>query len=109
MNILLRAWLLAAIPAACLGDEPRTIKVDVTVRADSLGLAPAGDPPTFSALRISRVVDPATGEPYDRSNDVLGCDPADLRRTFRLESPEVLLGEPILVDFRIELDGPGRW
>jgi hypothetical protein len=31
------------------------------------------------------------------------------RRTFRLESSEVLLGEPILVEFRVEMEGPGVW
>jgi hypothetical protein len=32
-----------------------------------------------------------------------------LRRTFRLEKKEYLLGEPLLVEFRIALDGPGQW
>lgn len=101
--------LFAAISPACLGDEPKTVQVDVTVQADFVRLAPAGDPPTISALRIPRVVDPETGKPYDRSNSVLRCDPARLRRTFRLETSDVLLGEPVLVEFRIELDGPGQW
>src|SRR4051812_5839607 len=100
---------LVATPMVCLGDEPKTLKVDVSFQYDDMGLAPVGDPPTFSALTIPRVVDPKTGQPYDRSTDVLGCDPARLRRTFRLEASEVLLGEPVLVEFRIQLDGPGRW
>ena len=36
-------------------------------------------------------------------------DPVKARRTFRLESSDVLLGEPVLVEFRVELDGPGVW
>ena len=103
------AMLIAAIPLACLGDDPKTVKVDVIVLVDHIKLAPAGDPPTFSALRVDRVVNPATGKPYDISNKELGCDPADLRRTFRLNAAEVLLGEPVLVEFRVELAGPGEW
>lgn len=104
-----RLLLLIAAPWACRGDEPRALKVDVNIRYDHVELAPVGVPPTFAALTIPRVVDPKTGKPYDRSIEVLGIDPANLRRVFRLESAEVLLGEPVLVEFRIEIDGPGRW
>ncbi|HEX8200802.1 MAG TPA: hypothetical protein VF590_09960, partial [Isosphaeraceae bacterium] len=109
MRTFRSALLIAAIPLPCLGAEPTAIRVEVTSQTDFIRLAPAGDPPTFSVLRIPRVIDPETGRPYDRSNRVLNCDPARLRRMFRLETSEVLLGEPVLIEFRIELDGPGRW
>jgi len=64
---------------------------------------------TRSALRILRAVDPETGKPYEKGNEVFNCTLADLRRTFRLEKKEFLLGEPLLVEFQIELDGPGEW
>ncbi len=109
MKPLLWALLFAMIPPVGLGDDPRRITVRVVEQPDFVKLAPAGDPPTSSAARITRVVDPATGKAYDPSNKELGCDPNRLRRTFRLEAPRVLLGEPILVEFRTELDGPGIW
>lgn len=41
----------------------------------------------------------------------LGADrpSIDMRRGFHLERREILLGEPLLVEFRIEIDGPGVW
>jgi hypothetical protein len=105
----LLALLIATTSLVNLSDEPHIVKVDVTIQGDYVALAPTGTPPTFSALAISRVVDPETRRPYDRSNESLGCDPSQLRRTFRLEASNVLLGEPILIEFRVELNGPGRW
>ena len=109
MNPFLPVLLLAAISLLGQDGEPRKIPLDLTFESDHVQAPPAGDPPTFSAAPVSRVLDPASGKPYDRSNEGLGCDPAGLRRTFRLESADVLLGEPILVEFRIEMDGEGRW
>jgi hypothetical protein len=43
--------LILASPSVCLGDEPKAIKVDVTLRFDHVGLAPVGDPPIFSMRR----------------------------------------------------------
>ena len=101
--------LIVASVSACLGGEPEVIKVDVALKREHVALPRSGDPPTLSTVMISRVIDPKTGRPYDRSNSVLGVDLGHLRRTFRLEASEALLGEPVLVEFRIELDGPGRW
>jgi hypothetical protein len=70
---------------------------------------PDGDATTLSAFRILRAVDPETNKRFDTSNDVFGCNPADLHRTFRIQKTEFLLAEPILVDFSIRLDGPGEW
>lgn len=96
--------------------RPKPVSVDVHIRTEWLLLPPSLAGPdsnvpvvTRSALRTLRAVDPNTAKPYDDSNDIFGCNPADLRRTFRLEKKEFLLGEPILVDFRIELHGPGCW
>ena len=90
-------------------DQAQVVKVETWERRDYFPLRPAGEPPTFSALPIARVLDPSTHEPLDRSNASLGCNPADVRKTFRLESANILLGEPILVEFRTELNGPGTW
>jgi len=54
-------------------------------------------------------LDPKTWEPYDDSQNVFPCDLRDLRRTFHIEKNEFLLGEPILVEFRIKLEGQGTW
>ncbi len=96
------------------GAKPEQVQVDVHTRAEWLVLpAPADSCPgrvkAMSALRILRAVDPVTHKAYDESNDALGCDPENLRRAFLLEKTEFLLGEPILIEFRIELDGPGEW
>ncbi|MBN1420413.1 MAG: hypothetical protein JXP34_16670 [Planctomycetes bacterium] len=92
--------------------EPVTVPVHV--RTEWVEIPATADDPeakapvlTRSALRILRAVDPATGKPYDASKDVFGCDPRKLRRSFRLEKRHVILGEPILVEFRIELEGSG--
>jgi hypothetical protein len=61
-----------------------------------------------SALRIRRALDPA-GRPYDASLTALGCQPADLRRSFQLPKNDYLLGEPLIVEMRISLEGPGIW
>jgi len=61
---------------------------------------------TRSVLRIDAALRPGTDDPYPVD---LGIDPADLRRSFRLPQRELLVGEPLLVEFRIELDGPGTW
>lgn len=81
--------------------------LDLHTKAKWRLLSPAAG--TRSALRILRAANPQTKNPYDNSTNVFGCNPADLRRTFHLEKNELLLGEPILVEFRVELHGPGQW
>jgi hypothetical protein len=90
---------------------PEEILVDLHIRAEWLPLSPSSDTPgtTRSALRTLRAIDPESEESYDRSKDVFRCNPTDLRRAFLLEKEEFLLGEPLLVEFRITLDGPGEW
>jgi hypothetical protein len=58
---------------------------------------------------LVQAVDPQTGKPYQDTPEPPTCKPADLRMAFRLEKKEFLLGEPILVEFRVELDGPGHY
>jgi len=90
---------------------PEEMSVDLHIRAEWLPLSPSSDAPgtTRSALRILRAIDPKNGESYDKSKDVFGCNSTDLRRAFLLGKEEFLLGEPLLVEFRITLDGPGEW
>jgi len=97
------------------GAKPEEVSVDLHVSAEWNPLPPLeskvdGDAhaATRSALRILRAVDSETGKPYEKKNEVFNCNPVDLRRAFRLEKKEFLLGEPLLVEFRIELDGPGE-
>lgn len=66
-------------------------------------------PETVSVIPIIRPKDPATGSAAAGDIDASGCDLTKLRRTFRLEKREFLLGEPIIVEFRVENDGPGTW
>src|SRR5262245_12573315 len=66
-------------------------------------------PGTFAAaVGIRRALD-AKGRPHDPSMKAVGCDPADLRREFRLPKTDYLLGEPIVVEAHVSLNGPGRW
>jgi len=116
-RLLFLLCALLALPGAgaTAAERPEEVQVDMYSRAEWLELATPEDAEAGgrvsvrSALRILRAVDPKTGKVYDKSNDVLGCDPADVRRAFYLEKTEFLLGEPILVEFRIELAGPGEW
>jgi hypothetical protein len=93
------------------GARPEEVSVSVHVQEEWVPL-PVKEPgvgQTRSALRTRRAVDPVSGRPYDRGTDVFGCDPAELRRSFRLDKKEYILGEPILVEFRIELGGEGTF
>src|SRR5215471_16230769 len=65
---------------------------------------------THSVLQsLLQAVEPETGKPYQGTVDPPTCKPSDLRIAFRLEKKEFLLGEPLLVEFRVELDGPGYY
>lgn len=98
------------------GAKPEEIPVDMHISAEWILLLPleseiyADSHSTMrSTLRILRAVDPETGKPYEKGNEGFNCNPMDVRRAFRLEKREFLLGEPLLVEFRVELDGPGEW
>jgi hypothetical protein len=117
-------WLVGALATAGVGawvdaqaaeDKPEEVQVDVHSVAEWVALpvrdldAVAGRAVALSAVRILRAIDPETKAPYDASNEELGCDPTALRREFRLEKAEFLLGEPILVELRVEMEGEGEW
>lgn len=57
-----------------------------------------------SALRVcvSRA-----GIPYEDTLE--SCRVTDLRREFRLPQSEYILGEPVVVEMCVTLEGPGRW
>jgi hypothetical protein len=103
--------LVSSAPAQTLEPVPVIVKGQV----DWVMLPPTPDDPdspapviTYAAVPISRAVDPETGKPYVEGwpHD---CDPNDVCHTFRLEKREFLLGEPILVEYRVSLDGPGTY
>lgn len=95
--------------------EPKAVEIDTYYRVSWI-MAPdvAAEPPAEGRgtrsllLSVIRAVDPNTGLPYDNSIPKLGFAAKDLRHFFRLEKSEFVLGEPILVEHRIELNGPGE-
>ena len=107
--------LLAAAslgPGAIAGTEPA--KAPIRVRMEWLELpAPKdvgdGQPVTYSAMQFFRAIDPDTGKPFDATYRQLGADPRHVRRQFALEGRRFLLGEPIVLEFRVALLGPGTW
>lgn len=113
--MIILSTIMASPPVAAEQEreKPHEISVDLHIRAEWLKLAPVTDDvnrvATWSAQRILRALDPKTWEPYDDSQNVFPCDLKDLRRTFHIEKNEFLLGEPILVEFRIKLEGQGTW
>lgn len=88
------------------GDE---IPIDVHVRQEWIALPsdrlPQG---TQSAVAIPRAYDPETGEGYGELAD-LGADPNDLVRGFVLDRDRFLLGEPIVLEHVVKLDGAGSY
>jgi len=109
------AWILTVLfvglpTVVFAAGRPEEVEVVIHRMSEWIELARPTDPcpgrvTAMSALHLCRAVDPETGEPYNEG----GCDPTKLRRAFRLEKAEYLLGEPILVELRIGLDGPGEW
>lgn len=109
----MRRWLTPCIliPLLCESSlaQHRTLQLKVPVRSEWVPLPSTAASSSWSALRILRAFDLKTGKAYDPSMQALGVDPRHLQRSFRLDQRRVLLGEPILVGLRIELNGPGRW
>jgi hypothetical protein len=116
-SFLLACSLLLSIAGAAqeAGNVPYPVLVEIKVhyKYDRWIMAPpvADDSGTTHSVILSviRAVDPQTGLPFDTSEPELAFDPKDLHHSFRLEKSEFLLGEPILVEHRIELNGPGQW
>jgi hypothetical protein len=111
--------LLAPLAAAARQQgQPERIQLDLYYRTTEWVLSPpvreeqdsketGGTHAVFLAL--VQAVDPRTLAPYVPVTKEFGCDPADVRHSLRLEKSEFLLGEPIVVEHRIELSGPGKW
>ena len=81
---------------------------DIFIRTEWFEVPPVEGNPTRSAIMFWRQIDPVTDAPV-RQIDITKFKVGDLRRTFSLEKSEFLLGEPILIQFRIELNGPGKF
>ncbi|MBN1916802.1 MAG: hypothetical protein JW889_02745 [Verrucomicrobia bacterium] len=115
--VVAAALMLAGSSVAASQAEPKPeeIQVPILVRTDwTLVKAPEdneapGRISTAAAIAVCRALEAKTKAAYDGTNKVPGCDPADLRRAFYLNKAEFLLGEPILVELRVQLDGPGTW
>ncbi len=85
------------------------IRIDVHVRTDWIPLDAARlEPHSRSAVAIARAYDAETGEPFGHL-DALGADPRHLVRGFHIATKTLLVGEPIVVEHRIALEGPGTW
>jgi hypothetical protein len=119
--------LLAAIWAVCVlaaplpqqaGKDRKQIELSLYFKYGGWTLTeptpddPKSNDPTLTHAvfqLLMQSVDPVSGEPYDEAAPQPTCDPADLRVRFRLEKKEFLLGEPILVELGVQLDGPGHY
>jgi hypothetical protein len=97
--------IIAITPVLAGGSDRTSTKKDKSTLADQsinfssewqmLDLV-AGNP-TRSVLHSSSI------------RDAGRCKISDLRRYFHIDKTEFVLGEPIIVEFRIELHGPGQW
>ncbi len=100
------------VPLVATADDgakkPGSKSPSVFIRAEWFELNPVGDNPTVSALRFWREVIPKIHAPL-YSMDFLECDLDHLRFSFHTQKKEFMLGEPVLVELRIELEGPGKW
>jgi hypothetical protein len=103
----------SAFVAQEAGEKRKTIELDVYYRHDAWVMSPPvedGADSTRSVFySVLRAINPRTGQPFDTTQPSFPCDPADIQHSFRLEKKEFLLGEPVLIEHRIELNGAGRW
>ena len=104
-------WPAVFLLCCTLGraEDPKRIPVEIRSRQEWFAIPharlPAGN---YAAVSIDRAYDPTTGGIFDESRDARG-DPRGLVRCFRLEKRTFLLGEPIVIEHRIEMTGTGRW
>ncbi len=117
------AGLAAAVACGPLGAygqdrERHQVPLEITYRhVDWVAAPPAvddadsADPVTTYTVLASRFVAVHSGsdEPFADGPPQLECDPADVVSGFALEKREFLLGEPILVNYSLALNGPGEW
>ncbi len=98
-------------------EQPKTIEIDVYYQSTWIMAPTVAEDPIFEDVNVTRslllsvtkAVDPDSGRAYDDSAPQFDFRIEDLRHFFNLEKKEFLLGEPILVEHRIELNGPGEW
>ena len=115
-RLSLMGLLLALSLSASAADEtrvPQAISVTIPYRCDWIELPPTPSmtddvSTTHAAVRFLRVAEPGS----DPSQDVewpYTCGPEHVRHEFRLEKRESLLGEPILIEYRVSVEGQGEW
>lgn len=93
--------------------EPIPVRLDV--RDEWVVLPPTPDDQrsndpvlTHAAVRIPRFIRPETQEPYDASWP-FDCKPEQVHHSFHLQRREFVLGEPILIEYRVSLEGSGEY
>jgi hypothetical protein len=98
------------IPLALADDQPPQKKAqpDAAAREEWFPLPQVPNNPTRAAISIWREIDIHSRKPVNRLEQ-LSCKIEDIRTSFHLEKTEFLLGEPILVEYRLALQGPGEW
>ena len=108
---VVRGVLFVGWAAAYGGPALEPIPVRLHVRDEWVALPSTPDDPqsaapamTHAAARISHFVDPESGESYD-SKWPFDCTPEQVHHEFRLEKREFLLGEPILVEYLVAVEG----
>ncbi|MCC6487972.1 MAG: WG repeat-containing protein, partial [Candidatus Hydrogenedentes bacterium] len=116
-SCLIRVGMLAVSSwaIAYAGIMPEPIPVQVSFRNDWFLLPSTPDDAqseapvmTRAAACISHAVDPATGKTYE-AEWPFDCAPEQVHHTFRLEKHEFLLGEPILVEYLLSIEGAGEY
>ena len=83
--------------------------VEIWNKTEWIELPASAGNPTRASIRLIRALDPKSKELIDSSYESVACDPKGLRRTFRLDKAKLFLGEPIVVEHRVELKGPGKF
>lgn len=102
--------LLIFVPLAVADERPPVKKAqpEAAAREEWFPLPQVPNNPTRAAISIWREIDIHSRKPVNRL-DQLSCKIEDIRISFHLEKNEFLLGEPILVEYRMALEGPGEW
>jgi len=112
LRTLITGIILAGTALAETTPEPIPVRLkveDFWVELPSTPDAPESGKPVFThaAANVKRHLDPDSGEPYVAWPH--SSEPAQVRKQFLLEQREFLLGEPILVEYRVTVEGPGSF
>ncbi len=99
----------AAEPQPEPDPDPDEIRIDVHVRTEWTSLDATRMPPgSRSAVAVARAFHPDTQRPHGPSEPP-GAHARDLTRGFVLVDTQLLVGEPVVVEHRITVEGPGTW